>query len=125
MDKILTTMPHLSNVCITDIDWQKFLRSLPPKKASSPLFESIREEFPDTEEASEGRLLDMILKAKSRDRQREILREFISRWLAGWIGGSAEEIDMNVPLFTYGIDSVGASALKGEIEKQVDIDFEV
>lgn len=125
MDKVLTTMPYKSNICICDVDWRKFLRSLPSKKANSIIFDAIRREIPDSDDSSEEKLLDMILRERSRERQREILLTFIVRWIAAWISGTAEEVDTNVPLFTYGIDSVGASALKSQIEKDLQIDLEV
>ena len=103
----------------------KFLQSLPTKKSKSIIYDAIRKEIPEMEGSGDGELLQMVLQARTMEKRREILIQFIVRWLAAWIGGAEEEIDRNVPLFTYGIDSVGASALKGQIEKDLQIDFEV
>eukprot|EP00794_Sanderia_malayensis_P013962 gene13962-15419_t len=125
MDSVLTTMPGKSNICICDVDWMTFLHSLPTRKSQSIIYDAIRKELPETESSSGGQLLEMVLNAKSMEKKREIVLQFIVRWLATWIGGLEEEIDLNVPLFTYGIDSVGASVLKNQIEKELQIDFEV
>ena len=125
MDRVLTTMPNHSNITISDVDWITFLRVLPSQKSNSIIYDAIRKELPPTKDSGDGKLLEMVLQAKTREKQLEILTQFVVRWLAAWIGGSEEEIDRNVALFTYGIDSVGASALKGQIEKDLQIDFEV
>ena len=124
MDKVLSQMPQKSNMCICDIDWNTFLRSLPSKKANSIIYDEIRKELPEQTENS-GNILEMILAAKSKEKQLAILLGYIKGWVAAWVSGSPEEIDCNVPMFTYGIDSVGATAIKGQIEKDLKIDFQV
>ena len=124
MDEVLTTMRRRSNVCICDIDWRTFLNSLPVRKANSIIYDELRKEIPAHEEACEN-ILERILKARSNEKRLEIITTYIKEWIAAWISGSAEEVDCNVSLFTYGIDSVGATALKSQIEKDLQIDFQV
>ena len=124
MDKVLTSMPQRSNICICDIDWRTFLNSLPVRKANSIIYDEIRKEIPKTDKGG-GNILEMILNERSNERRLEIITTYIKEWIAAWISGSAEEVDCNVSLFTYGIDSVGATALKGQIEKDLQINFQV
>ena len=123
MDKVLTSMPMRCNICICDVDWRTFLNSLPVRKANSIIYDEIRKEIPNTEKVT-GNILEMILNAPSNERRLEIITTYIKEWIAAWISGSAEEVDCNVSLFTYGIDSVGATALKSQIEKDLQINFQ-
>lgn len=124
MDEVLTTMPERSNICICDVDWRTFLNSLPIRKAHSLIYDEMWKEIPKAEN-NIGNILEMILKERSNEKRLEIITGYIKGWIAAWISGSAEEVDCNVPLFTYGIDSVGATALKSQIEKDLQLDFQV
>lgn len=124
MDQVLTNMPQRSNICICDVDWRTFLNSLPTRKSNSLIYDEIRKEIPQSEDLR-GNILEMILKTRSSERRLEIITSYIKEWIAAWISGAAEEVDCNVALFSYGIDSVGATALKGQIEKDLQIDFQV
>ncbi len=124
MEAILTTAPDQANICICDIDWATYFKKSPPKVEQNVFFESLRKELPATQ-TEEGELFNSIVNAKSLDKQREIVLGFIVQWLAKWIGGNAEEVDCNVPFFTYGVDSIGASVFKAHIFDHLKIDFEV
>ena len=124
MDSVLTKMPLRCNICICDIEWRTFLNSLPTRKANSIIYDEIRKEIPKVEKAR-GNILEMILNETSNERRLEIITTYIKEWIAAWISGSAEEVDCNVSLYTYGIDSVGATAFKNQIEKDLQINFQV
>ena len=123
MDIALTTMPLRYNICICDIDWKTFLNSLPARKANSIIYDEIWKEIPKVDKAR-GSILEMILNETSNERRLEIITTYVKEWIAAWISGSAEEVDCNVSLYTYGIDSVGATALKNQIEKDLQINFQ-
>lgn len=125
MEKVMTTAPQKPNVCICDIDWQTFRHRLPNVDSKHISYSTILQEIPEVSTSVDGELLCLISKETSREKQKEILIAYVIGWLANWIRGSEEEIDCNVALFTYGIDSVGASVLKGKIESDLQIVLEV
>ncbi len=125
METVLTTMPSQVNICICDIDWVSYFKSCTTKVANSVLLRSMRKELKTENQTDEGELLSNILNAKSVEKQQEITLAFIVQWLAKWIGGNSEEVDCNVPFFTYGIDSIGASIFKLYIFQNLNIEFEV
>ena len=125
METVLTTMPSQVNICICDIDWMSYFKSCAPKVANSVLLKSLRKGLKAENQTEEGELLNKILNAKSVEKQQEITSTFIIQWLAKWIGGNQEEVDCNVPFFTYGIDSIGASIFKLYIFQNLNIEFEV
>ena len=125
MERVMTTAPHKSNVCICDIDWQTFRHRLPNIDSKYISYSTILQELPAVSTSVDGELLGLISKESSREKQKEILLGFVIGWLANWIKGSEEEIDCNVALFTYGIDSVGASVLKSKVESDLQVVLEV
>ncbi len=120
----MTSMPDQTNFCIIDVDWPTYFKSMKDRVASSVFFRSMRKELP-TNQNEEDELLNGISKAKTTEKKQEIVLNFIVQWLAKWIGGNAEEVDCNVPFFTYGIDSIGASVFKLYIFQNLKIEFEV
>ena len=125
MEKVITAAPQKSNVCICDIDWQTFRHRITNVDSKHISYSTILQELPEVSTSVDGELLSLISKEGSREKQREILQAYVTGWLANWIKGSEEEIDCNVALFTYGIDSVGASVLKGKIESDLQVVLEV
>lgn len=121
----MVTMPQKSSVCICDIDWQTFRHRSTKVDPSHISYSAILQDFPEDKTSVDGETLGLISKERSREKQKDMLLAYVIEWLANWVKGSEEEIDCNVALFTYGIDSVGASALKGKIESDLQIVLEV
>ena len=121
----MVTMPQKSSVCICDIDWQTFRHRSPKVDSSHISYSAILQDFPEENRSADAKILSLISKERSREKQREIILAYIIEWLANWVEGCEEEIDCNVALFTYGIDSVGASVLKSKIELDLQIVLEV
>lgn len=53
------------------------------------------------------------------------VQKFIQRLLASWSGADAAELDLNVGLYKYGIDSIAATNMKLRIENNIGATFEV
>ena len=121
----MVTMPQKSSLCICDIDWQTFRHRSPKVDSSHISYSAILQDFPEENRSADAKILSLISKERSREKQREIILAYIIEWLANWVKGSEEEIDCNVALFTYGIDSVGSSELKSKIEFDLQIAIEV
>jgi acyl carrier protein len=53
------------------------------------------------------------------------VEEFVKRLLSSWSGADAAELDLNVGLHKYGIDSIAATNMKLQIQNNIGATFEV
>lgn len=53
------------------------------------------------------------------------VQEFIRRLLSSWSGADAAELDLNVGLHKYEIDSIAATNMKLQIKNNIGATFEV
>ncbi len=53
------------------------------------------------------------------------VQEFIKRLLSSWSGADVAELDLNVGLIRYGIDSIAATNMKLQIKNIIGAMFEV
>ena len=53
------------------------------------------------------------------------VQKFIQSLLASWSGAHAAELDLNVGLHKYGIDSITATQMRLRIEDNIGASFEV
>ena len=53
------------------------------------------------------------------------VQEYIKRLLSSWSGSDVAEIDLNVALVKYGIDSITATNMKLQIQNSIGAVFEV
>ena len=53
------------------------------------------------------------------------VQEFIKRLLSSWSGADVAELDLNVGLHKYGIDSIAATNMKLQIKNNIGATFEV
>ena len=53
------------------------------------------------------------------------VEDFIKRLLSSWSGADPAELDLNVGLHKYGIDSIAATNMKLQIENNIGAVFEV
>ena len=53
------------------------------------------------------------------------VQEFIKRLLSSWAGADAAELDLNVGLHKYGIDSFAATHMRLQIKNNIGAEFEV
>ena len=124
MENNLLTHPNETCISICDIGWNLFFKG-ERSRITRILFERIIKEFNDTDTSDDEKLLSKFMKANSKEEQEEILLQFIRRVLVTFTGGTEEEIDSNVSLYNYGVDSVGAAYLRSGIFNELDVDIEV
>ena len=55
----------------------------------------------------------------------QYVQNFIKRLLSSWSGADVAELDLNVGLINYGIDSIAASNMKLKIKNTIGATFEV
>ena len=122
MEEILLANPPETCLCICDIDWERYLRTVSDSRS---LFEFMRLEVGNSLHSDGDDVLTILRKASSREDQEHVLLEFIKRILVSFTGGIEEEIDCFVPLVNYGVDSVGASLFKSRVLQDLNIDLEV
>ena len=53
------------------------------------------------------------------------VEKFIKRLLSSWTGADPSELDLNVGLYKYGIDSITATQMRLRIENNIGATFEV
>ena len=122
MEEILLSNPPETNLCISDVDWDRFTQTL--SKGRSLVSCMQLEVGSNLNQEGEG-ILVRLKNASSKEDQECMLLEFIKTILVSFTGGSEDEIDCFVPLVNYGVDSVGASLFKSKIMQGFNIDLEV
>jgi acyl carrier protein len=119
LQRVLLEHSNESQVCLAPINWRVYL-----KKHTSPRLQLIREEtLLATDESKvmtlkELALLPLELRVK-------YVEDFIKRLLSSWSGADPAELDLNVGLHKYGIDSIAATNMKLQIENNIGAVFEV
>lgn len=53
------------------------------------------------------------------------VQEFVKRALSSWSGADVAELDLNVGLHKYGIDSIAAQNMKFQLKDNIGASFEV
>ena len=108
-----------TQVCLSSINWLVYLQN-----HSSSRLQLIREEtLVLTEENNFMTLEDLAL--QPLEFRMNYVQKFIQRLLASWSGADAVELDLNVGLYKYGIDSIAAAQTRLRIENTIGATFEV
>ena len=84
----------------------------------------IRDEGPIKNEQNTITTLEE-LALKPREFQVNYVQEFVKRLLSSWSGMDVAELDLNVGLHKYGIDSIAATSMKFTINNAIGATFEV
>ena len=101
------------------MNWQVYL-----KTHSSPRLKLMRSDTSiANEENSVTTLHDLAL--QSQEFRVNYVQDFIKRLLASWSGADVAELDLNVGLYKYGIDSIAATHMKFAINNAIGATFEV
>ena len=126
LEQVLVKAPYLHNVVIANIDWPTFFRMNHSNQASR-LFHNIAKDYGEQviQQPNSSSLAERIKTAKSDEEKYEIVRDFVTRWLATWSGGSEVDVDLQVGLHQYGVDSTGAVGFQMQLQRQLDITVEV
>ena len=101
------------------MNWHVYLQN-----HASPRLKMIREEtLVVTEENKVMTLEDLAL--QPLELRVNYVQEFIKRLLSSWSGADVAELDLNVGLHKYGIDSIAATNMKLQIKNNIGATFEV
>ena len=101
------------------MNWHVYLQN-----HASPRLQMIREEtLVVTEENKVMTLEDLAL--QPLELRVNYVQEFIKRLLSSWSGADVAELDLNVGLHKYGIDSIAATNMKLQIKNNIGASFEV
>ena len=126
MEEVLVHSPSMHNVVIADIDWPTFLRGT--SNETNPFYQDIFQEYQEqfnTRQSNSNSLAELIQAAENDEEKYEIVRGFVSRWLAAWSGGIEADVDLQVGLHQYGVDSAGAVGFQMQLQKQLGMPIEV
>ena len=126
MEEVLIKAPSLYNVVIANIDWPTLFR-MNQSHQDSRLFHNIVKGYGEelVQQPHDGSLVKQIQTAKSDEEKHEIVRAFVTRWLAKWSGGNETDVDLQVGLHQYGVDSAGAVGFQMKLQRQLDIPIQV
>ncbi|XP_028418020.1 uncharacterized protein LOC114542749 [Dendronephthya gigantea] len=116
MERIILKNFNEAQVCISPVNWQVYLRS-----HTSPRFQWKREE---TLLAVDNVMTLESLALLPLDLRIQNVQDFIRRLLSSWSGSEASEVDLNLGLYKFGIDSIAATNMKHRIENNIGAKFE-
>ena len=112
LKRFLLQIPNEAQVCLCDVNWPVYLRN-----HVSPRLQLIRDEI-----LSFSKLQSMTTLQELRRHPLELrmnyVKEFVRNLLSTWSGADPAEVDLNVRLYKYGIDSIGAASIAIQIKKR-------
>ena len=117
MERIILESFNEAQVCVSPVNWPVYLKS-----RTSPRFQWKRDE---TRLAVDSVVTLESLALQPLDLRVHNVQGFIRRLLSSWSGGEASEVDLNIGLYKFGIDSIAATNMKHQIESNVGAKFEV
>ena len=119
LKRVLLQHSNQTQVCLALINWQVYL-----KNHTSPRLQLIREETLMFADGSKVMTLKE-LALQPLEFRVAYVEDFIRRLLSSWSGTEAAEVDLNVALYKYGIDSIAATNMRLEIHNNIGAAFEV
>ena len=117
MKSIILENFNEAQVCISHMNWQIYLDSHASSRLQLKRDETLI-------------VSDSIMKLESLALQPwefrvNFVQDFVKRLLSSWSGSEVPELDLNVGLYKYGIDSIAATNMKLQIESGIGATFEV
>ena len=108
-----------AQLCLSPIDWKVYLQG-----HSSTRLQLIREKtLLIAEKRKVMTLKDLAL--QPLEFRMNYVREFIQGLLSSWSGAEPGELDLNVGLHKYGVDSFAATHMRLQIKNNIGATFEV
>ena len=101
------------------MNWQVYLQN-----HTSPRLQLIRDEILVVSEDNKVMTLED-LALQPLEFRLNYVEDFIKRLLSSWSGADVAELDLNVGLHKYGIDSIAATNMKLQIKNNIGATFEV
>lgn len=127
MAKVLSEDPGRCQIALFDADWPRLLKNNPVFK-KIPRLSVITSEInaSDTTTSSTDSLAQRIIFEKDDDKRVNLVKEFVGISVGELLGiSSLSETDVNKSLYSYGVDSTTAQALRMQIESNLQVSFEV
>ena len=106
-------------MCLAALNWQVYLQS-----HSSPRLQVFRNKMQIMDEKEKNMTLED-LALQPLEFRMDYVQDYIKRLLSSWSGSDIAEIDINVGLVRYGIDSIAATDMKLRIQSNIGAVFEV
>lgn len=116
---VLLENPNKAQVCLAVINWQVYLQN-----HTSPRLQMVRDKEQIINDQNKVVSLEE-LALKRIEFRVNYVQEIIQRLLSSWSGVDVGELDLNVGLSKYGIDSIAASNMKLRIKSNIGATFEV
>ena len=127
MAKVLTEEPDRCQIALFDADWPRYLKNN-PGVGKTPRLSIIAAEIStlDNPISSTESLAQRIILEKDKKKRAELVNEYVRVAITEWTGiSSPSETDLNKSLYSYGVDSSAAVNMKTNIEKALQVSFEV
>ena len=120
MTRVLLEHSNEPQVSLAPINWQVYLQT-----HTSPRLQPIREETMLSTGENNKVMTLKELALQPLEFRVNYVEEFVKRLLSSWSGADAAELDLNVGLHKYGIDSIAATNMKLQIQNNIGARFEV
>ena len=127
LEEFLTKHSDQSQIIICDIDWSTYLKSSAYILHRSPRLQSLDNETLARNKPNDitcGMTLQQLACIEPQQR-RKIVEDFIRRLLSTWTEADCHEVDLNLALYKYGVDSIGAANMSLRIRNGIGAIFEV
>lgn len=126
LEEFLERYPDQSHVIICDIDWSTYLKSSAYVLHKSRRLGSLNDEayLNKTSESQNVMTLEL-LSCLDPMHRRKTIEDFVRRLLSTWTETDCHEVDLNQPLFKYGVDSIGAANMSLQTRNTLGAIFEV
>ncbi|XP_028415494.1 uncharacterized protein LOC114538524 [Dendronephthya gigantea] len=116
MQAIILQNFNEAQVCVCPVNWQVYL-----KKNTSPRLQQKRDETMVVAD-DVMKLEDLAL--QPLEFRVNYVQDFVKRLLSSWSGSEISELDLNMALHKYGIDSIAATNMKLRIKSSIGANFE-
>jgi acyl carrier protein len=119
LKRVLLENSNQTQVCLAALNWQVYLQS-----HTSPRLQVFRNKMQIMDEKEKNMTLED-LALQPLEFRMDYVQDYIKRLLSSWSGSDIAEIDLNVGLVKYGIDSIAATDMKLRIQSNIGAVFEV
>ena len=119
LKRVLLENSNDSKVCLAALDWQVYLQS-----HTSLRLQIFRNKMLIINENENIMGLED-LALQPLEFRINYVEEYIKRLLSSWSGSDIAEIDLNVGMVKYGIDSIATTNMKLQIQNNIGAVFEV
>ena len=112
----------IAQVGVLPVNWEKFLRVFPADRLPPVFTEIARQRDKEQPEAKRGVLLKK-LEGVSGEERHALITAFIRSEVARALGFGSDELDVQQPLNTMGLDSLMAVELRNRLMTELEVDI--